>query len=359
MDRIINILFQDNELIDEDENLQENRRRPRSIRPRINYLNIFDAVDFKKRFVISRHNFMMLLERIQAEIQHNTDRNNAIPPAIQLMVALRFYATGSFLKTIGDFCAISEVSAHDIIHRVSPAIAALRDEFIKLPISPEEIRVSQREFFETAKFIRVIGCIDCTHVRIQSYGGKDSELYRNRKGYFSLNIQVVINAKLEIIDIVARWPGSAHDSTIFNHSRIKSLFEANRFGDALLLGDSGYPNLPYLMTPLLNPTKPAEHLYNEAQIRTRSRIERCFGIWKRRFAVLSIGSRFHTVQKMLPIVIATAILHNIAQQKNEPNVINPEIYDNVIAEVQNVRVDNMNIRDERQHLLSEYFERLL
>lgn len=74
MDRIINILFQDDELIDEDENLQENRRRPRSIRPRINYLNIFDAVDFKKRFVISRHNFMMLLERIQAEIQHNTDR---------------------------------------------------------------------------------------------------------------------------------------------------------------------------------------------------------------------------------------------------------------------------------------------
>lgn len=93
-----------------------------------------------------------------------------------------------------------------------------------------------------------------------------------------MNVQVVINARLEIIDIVVRWLGSIHNSTIFNYSRIKSLFETDRFDDGLLLGDSGYPNLSYLMTPLLNPTTPAEHLYNEAQIRTRSKIERCFGI---------------------------------------------------------------------------------
>lgn len=97
-------------------------------------------------------------------------------------------------------------------------------------------------------------------------GGEDGEVYRNRKGYFSINTQVVINAKLEIIDIVAHWPGS-HDSTIFDHSRIKTLLEMGRFGDSVLLGDSGYPTLPYLMTPLLNLTTAAEHLYNESQIR--------------------------------------------------------------------------------------------
>ncbi|XP_036140821.1 putative nuclease HARBI1 [Monomorium pharaonis] len=186
-------------------------------------------------------------------------------------------------------------------------------------------------------------------------GGEDSELYRNRKGYFSLNVQIITNARLDIIDIVARWPGSTHDSTIFNNSRIKSLFDENRFNDGLLLGDSGYPNLPYLMTPLLNPTTAAEHLYNEAQIRTRSKIERCFGIWKRRFAVLSIGSRFQTVERMLPIITATAVLHNIAQQENEC-LDNPEIYNNVIAEMQNINLE-MNINDERQRLIIGYFER--
>lgn len=73
MNRIINILFDDyNEY---EEYFQENnRRRARLIRPRTNYLEIFDNVHFKERFIISKDNFMMLLERIQGQIQHLSNR---------------------------------------------------------------------------------------------------------------------------------------------------------------------------------------------------------------------------------------------------------------------------------------------
>jgi len=37
----------------------------------------------------------------------------------------------------------------------------------------------------------VIGAIECTHVPIQSPGEDDAEIYRNRKGYFSINVQLV------------------------------------------------------------------------------------------------------------------------------------------------------------------------
>ncbi|KAJ8940706.1 hypothetical protein NQ318_009109 [Aromia moschata] len=53
--------------------------------------------------------------------------------------------------------------------------------------------------------------------------------------------------------------------------------ERRVYGDGLLVGDSGYAIKPYLITPLSNPNNPAEHLFNEAQIRTRNPIERCFG----------------------------------------------------------------------------------
>jgi len=96
--------------------------------------------------------------------------NDAIPPIIQLLVALRFYATGSFLQVIGDFCDISTSSIQRIDYRVSCAIAALRQEFIKLPLLPEEIRHNEEEFYQTAKFIRTIGYMDCTHIKVQSYG---------------------------------------------------------------------------------------------------------------------------------------------------------------------------------------------
>ncbi|KAK9700633.1 DDE superfamily endonuclease [Popillia japonica] len=50
------------------------------------------------------------------------------------------------------------------------------------------------------RFPRVVGAIDCTHVRLQSPGGNMAENFRNRKGYFSLNVQVVCNATTKITD---------------------------------------------------------------------------------------------------------------------------------------------------------------
>ncbi|XP_050307885.1 putative nuclease HARBI1 [Anthonomus grandis grandis] len=109
-------------------------------------------------------------------------------------------------------------------------------------------------------------------------GGDDAEVFRNRKGYFSINAQVVGDSQLKIQDIVARWPGSAHDLTVFNNSRIRARFEGQEFQDSVLLGDSGYANRNYLLVPLLNPSNRAEELYNEAHIRTRNTIERLFGV---------------------------------------------------------------------------------
>lgn len=43
---------------------------------------------------------------------------------------------------------------------------------------------------------------------------------------------------MKIMNIVARWPDSVHDSTIFNHSNLKHEFEHNQYSNYLLLGKS-------------------------------------------------------------------------------------------------------------------------
>ena len=67
-------------------------------------------------------------------------------------------------------------------------------------------------------------------------------------------------------NIVARWPGSTHDSFVFSSSLIGQRFESQpcTLEDGLLLGDSGYPCKPYLMTPYLNPTSVNEEAFNQA-----------------------------------------------------------------------------------------------
>nr|CAI5847400.1 unnamed protein product [Callosobruchus analis] len=156
-------------------------------------------------------------------------------------------------------------------------------------------------------------------MRLQSPGGPDAEVFRNRKGYFSINTQVVGNNNLKIMDIVARWPGSAHGQTIFNSSRIKARFQNTEFGDNVLLGDSGYANQNYFLTTLLNPATQSQQLYNESDIRTLNVVERLFGVWKRRFPVLAIGMRYRP-ELANNILAATGILHNVAIEngKNVP-----------------------------------------
>ncbi|KAG8237897.1 hypothetical protein J437_LFUL017693 [Ladona fulva] len=174
----------------------------------------------------------------------------------------------------------------------------------------EELREVKRKFYEIAGFPNVIGCVDGTHIRIQSPGGENSELFRNRKGYFSINVQCICDADLRIRDVDARWQGSVHDSTVFGNSLIKIKLE-ERMNTGYLLGDSAYPSKSYLLTPVLNPRTPDEQRYNRSHIRTRNTIERCFGVLKWRFPCLSHGLRLR-LETTVAVIVAVVVLHNIA-----------------------------------------------
>ncbi|XP_066600054.1 putative nuclease HARBI1 [Prorops nasuta] len=244
-------------------------REPRMVYNRINYLNTLNCREFRLRFRLTKLQFNEVLVQIEDEIVQ-TDINNAVTPTIQLLVALRFYATGCFLQVVGDFCGISTKTAQRIVHRIFEVIARkLFPLYVKLPRGEAHQVRTMSQNFKISGMPRVIGAIDCVHVRIKSYGGEDAELWRNRKGYFSINVQCLVNSDLELMDVVARWPGSTHDSTIFANSRLKHRFDHYECGNGLILGDRGYCNQRYLMTPLANPNTPAEVLYNEAHIRTR------------------------------------------------------------------------------------------
>lgn len=55
-------------------------------------------------------------------------------------------------------------------------------------------------------------------------------------------------ASASIFNLVASWPGSAHDSRIFDNSSARVQYERGTV-PGILLGDKGYPCRSYLMTP--------------------------------------------------------------------------------------------------------------
>lgn len=263
------------------------------------------------------------------------------------------------LIAVGDFLHVHKSTASRTIHKVSAAIARLRPNYF--PNDEAALTKTRCDFYKIAKFPKCVGAVDCTHVKIQSPGGNNAESYRNRKGYFSINVQCVCNPQLEITNIVARWPGSTHDSTIFNMSVLRQRFERREFGENFLVGDSGYGIKSYLITPLRNPVTQAEQLFNESQIRTRNAIERCFGVWKRRFPILALGIRLKT-ESIEAIIVATAVLHNICCRNREEHPhVDPELEERLLeleAEA-NHQVINENEHNATRQSLINYFEGLL
>ncbi|KAK5648390.1 hypothetical protein RI129_003282 [Pyrocoelia pectoralis] len=271
---------------------------------------------FFQHFRLTKETVLALLPALEPRLEYVHDLNNSVSPINQLLLCLRYYATGCHQLSLAYFGGMHKSTVNRIVKRVTEAICHLRQDYINFPRTPEERVAIQYNFFEIAGFPRVTGAIDCTHIRIQSPGGEDGEIFRNRKGHFSLNVQAVVDASYKFLNIVARWPGSTHDATIFRNCMLRAQFERNDFADCVMLGDSGYAIKPYLLTPLLETRTRAEQRYNESHIRTRVIVENTFGIWKRRFPILAYGCRTK-VPLTMNIIVATAILHNIARNSGE------------------------------------------
>lgn len=177
-----------------------------------------------------------------------------------------------------------------------------------------------------------------------------------------MNIQAICSSKLLFNDVVARWHGSAHDSHIWDNSNQKRNFLQHVYRDYLLLGDSGYAQTTFMMTPLARVDSQSQSLYNESQIRTRNVIERTFGIWKRRFPILSRGIQVH-LSRIPGIVIATCVLHNHARHHGDPepplDLEYPPIFDgNDVIQYSNTGNRSTQGSRARQVLIEQHFGQL-
>ncbi|XP_059062811.1 putative nuclease HARBI1 [Achroia grisella] len=331
-----------------DDDSDKQRVSSRIIR-RVNYMQTLDDAEFTFRFRLTKPAFQLLLTELMPFVRVTSKKNYGVSPLHQLLLTLRFYALGTMLISVADFVGVSKSTAGRIMRDMSRAIARLYDKYIFVHQEGAE------NFYRIAGFPRVLGAIDCTHIRIQSPCQTIGEEFRNRKGYFSLNVQAVCDAELRLMNVVARWPGSTHDATIFNNSILRAQCDAGDFGNRWLLGDSAYPNRSYLLTPLLNPVTEAEIRYNESHIKTRNTIERTFGVWKRRFPVVALTLRV-SISNVHAIIVATAVLHNMCRNLNLQE-IPPEVELPPTDNIENSGAQNMIMLDmqHRADLINNYF----
>ena len=120
---------------------QRNNAIPRRILDRSNPLEGLSEEDIFDRYRFFPVTIFFIVDLLKDNLMFNTRRNNPLTPLFQVLVALRFFATGSFYITIGDTLNISKSAVGRTVRRVSYLLCQLANDFIQIPRGEELLQV--------------------------------------------------------------------------------------------------------------------------------------------------------------------------------------------------------------------------
>ncbi|KAJ3655933.1 hypothetical protein Zmor_015040 [Zophobas morio] len=288
----------------------------RMVRDTQNPFAISDA-EFTRHFRFHKNAALEIIRDIEPHMVNNSYVSK-IPKVLRILSALNFFATGSYQRSVGAnllSCCSQPVVSRNIQEVSTIIVRYLLKDWVHFPRNDRERNELKHRFMQRHRMPNIIGIVDGTHIAIKK-PNENEHIYVNRKNYHSLNCQIICDSELRILSIVARWPGSTHDAFIWRSSRVGQAMRANyENGDteSRIMGDSGYPCLPWLLIPVPHPATPQEERYNNRFKSCRSTVERCIGVLKGRFRCLLKDRVLHyTPQKAAKIIMACTILHNMA-----------------------------------------------
>jgi hypothetical protein len=210
---------------------------PRRSEPRIDAMIFYTDSEFHERFRLRKDVVLHLCNELATRLSES--KAGSLTVLEQILITLRFLATGSFQLVCADTARISQTTVSRVVSKVVRAILSLRPRMVCFPDNLEHVK---HQFYEIANFPGVIALTDGTHIPIiKPAGVAEAEIYRNRKGFFSLNAQVTCGPDMKIYNVVSRWPGSTHDNRIFENSYLNWRLSANQLR-GIILADGGYGN---------------------------------------------------------------------------------------------------------------------
>ena len=297
---------------------------------------------WKENFRTSRRTFEYIVRVVGPDLtKRGTRLRQCIHVNKRVAVALWRLATGDTYRLTGLQFGIGRCTAMLITHDFCEAIAKRATEFIKFPVTEQEVLQSIRLFTNKSPFPQVVGAIDGSHIALKTVPVNERIEYFNRKQYYSIVIQGVADASFKFLDVSTGYPGSIHDARILRLSKLQREIDqgtwlntpSKRIGGSevgpLLVGDSAYPLSVWLMKPFKQtPTLTESQLrFNRALSQARVVIEQAFGILKGRWRCLYKLLEEKT-SRVPTTIMACCVLHNICIDVGDPSAIDPVEDDN-------------------------------
>lgn len=359
--------------IDEDE--RREIRLTRILSPRMNYH--LEACVFRQSFRVDIE-VANQVEQLIGRYLHNTNINNALSPRQQILTALHFLGNDAQYHVNGYAHNVSKATVCRCIHRVCYLITKyIMPLYVRWPTV---CRFIERDFYAKAGFPNVKGIIDGTliHIDAPSVG---EPAYVGRDNKHSINVILVSGPQNQFFFASAICPGSIHDARAIRMSELWRRWEIEGWrpdndNGSILLGDSAYPLLNWLIPPVVrNVNARIRHLalaiplFERVHRKTRFIVECSIGILKEEFPSLNYF-RIRDPVRITNAIYTCVALHNMQNRFKRGSYE----YDTTLNELANRQspqnhdqMDGDGIpnefefigADERQREILEYFSRIM
>ncbi|XP_071948245.1 uncharacterized protein [Antedon mediterranea] len=256
-------------------------------------------------------------------------------------------ATCCDLRTIGNLFGVHRSTVCRAVYQVCQTIVdVMYHDYIVWPTG-ERLQETIQGFSQEHGFPQCGGAIDGSHIPIKAPHISTADYY-NRKGWYSMILQAVVDHKLRFIDVNVGWPGKVHDARVFRNS---SIYERGQRGQlfpreasvemegidipVFIIGDPAYPLLPWLMKgfPEGANFNRQQRTFNYRLSRARMVVEQAFGQLKGRWRILMRRNDTH-VSKVPLMVSSCCVLHNFCISQNDE------------VELEEIHVNEENINED-------------
>ncbi|XP_032690730.1 protein ALP1-like [Odontomachus brunneus] len=339
--------------------LMRGRRRSK-VQGFLDTVQLYSDTVFKEHFRLARHTAYLQINLLQQSdfIPSHSSGVRKISAEWSFLIFLWYLANTEPLRTLGDRFDVSISSIFRVIHRVVEWLLSRLDEEIIWPERNDAILKTSQKFEAKRGIQKCIGAIDFTHITIRQPVDHPTD-YCNRKRFFSVILQGVVDADMKFTNIYCGEPGSLHDVRVLRRSllyitaqdNIKNIFP----NGTCIIGDSAYPLLPWLVPPFRNNGNLTiqQSEFNVLHSSTRMAVERAFGYLKGRFRRLKFLELLN-IEFIPKLITAGCIMHNIAIKENDENEffaddINDSFIDNAAND--NCEINNLHVNRNRNEII--------
>lgn len=287
--------------------------------------------NFESVFKISRKTFEYICSLVKDDMMTKSAHfvfTSGKPMSLsdQVAVALRRLGSGESLVTIGDSFGLSHSTVSQVTWRFVESMEVRGLQHLQWPSTEVEMNAVKSKFEKIQGLPNCCGVIDATHITMCLPASEpSSNVWLDHKKNHSMVLQAIVDADMRFRDIVTGWPGKMQDWLIFESSNFNKLCDKGERlngkklhlseGSAIreyIIGDSGYPLLPYLVVPYEGKelSDPKEE-FNRLHLATRMVAQRALTRLKEMWRIIH-GTMWRPDKHRLPrIILVCCLLHNI------------------------------------------------